>query len=245
MPDLERALEEHLRRSDTEPDEDISMRPPGAPGELRRLLAVAARLRRISVSAPGAGPSSRIRARVLTHVRGHPRSSSLLTSPSLRPAHTLILAALLALGAGTAAAQASLPGDLLHGWKIGSERAARALYLDRLGFDIFLAERRAGELLAVAGEPKVEAANQAFADSLRMLIAYSDESERVRVRLALLDERARLQGAGLATQEVEMLFLALGLPPSGMVPSPEGSVFATPTPEWLPTLYPLPTLVIP
>lgn len=245
MADLERALDEHLRRSDATPDEGIPMRLPGAPGELGRLLAVAARLRRVSAPASGAGPSSRLRARVLAHVREHPRSSSLLVSPSFRPAYTLILAALLALGVGTAAAQASLPGDLLHGWKLAGERVAHALYPDRLGFDIFLAERRAGELLAVAGESEAERATQAFADSLRRLIAYTAESERSRVRLALSDERARLQRAGLATQEIQTLFLALGLPPPVRVPSPEGSVLATPTSEWLPTLYPLPTLDLP
>jgi len=245
MADLERALDEYLRSHDAAPDEGIPMRAAGAPGELGRLLAVAARLRRVSAPAPDAGPNSRIRARVLAHVREHPRSSSLLVFPSFRPAYTLVLAALLALSAGTAAAQASLPGDFLHPWKLAGERVARALYPDRLGFDVFLAERRAGEWLAVAGEPEAEEAAQALGDSLRMLTGYTAESERTRVRLALSDERARLQRAGVLTQEIETLFLALGLPPPVLVPSPEGSTWVTPTPEWLPTLYPLPTLDLP
>jgi hypothetical protein len=245
MADMERALDEHLRTHDGAPDEDIPTHAPGMPGELGRLLAVAARLRRVSAPAPGASPSSRIRARVLAHVREHPRSSSPLVFPSFRPAYTLILAALLALSAGTAAAQASVPGDFLHGWKLAGERVARALYPDRLGFDIFLAERRAGELLAVGVEPEAEEATQAFADSLRILMAYTAESERIRVRLALSDERARLQEAGFASQEIETLFLALGFPSPVLVPSPGGSVLATPTTQWLPTLYPLPTLDLP
>lgn len=247
MADLERELDEHLRRTETHPptEEDPAARTPGTPDEMRRLLGAAARLRRVSSPGPGPGASERIRGRVLAHIRQHPRTARLLRSPSLRPAFALLLAALLVLSAGTAAAQAALPGDLLYGWKLTGEQVARALYPDRLGFDIFLTERRAGDLLAAAGEPEEAEATQAFAASIRRLIVYASETERARIRLALSDDHARLQAAGLVTQEVETLFHTLGFPVSGPLPLQDETEALTPTPGSLPTPFPLPTLDLP
>lgn len=247
MADLERELDEHLRRTESRPttEEDPAGRTPGTPDELRRLLAVAARLRRVSSPGPGPGAGERIRGRVLAHVGHHPRTARLLQSPSLRPAFALLLAALLVLSAGTAAAQAALPGDLLYSWKLTGEQVARALYPDRLGFDIFLAERRAADLIAAAGEPEEAEAKQAFAASIRTLIVYASETEHARIRLALSDDHARLLAAGLVSQEMETLFHTLGFPASGPLPLPNEAEAFTPTPGPLITPFPLPTFDLP
>lgn len=245
MSDLDRDLDEQLSRTGQASEAEQGSPEPraGASGELGRLLAAASRLRRAPSPSLDPASRSRIRSRVFGHVREHTRSRSLLGRRFTRPAYAVALASLLTIAAGTAAAQDALPGDPLHGWKLASEQVGRALYPDRLGFEIFLAERRAGELLAIGRGTESAPATRGLAESLRVLVSYSSATDRLRIQMSLADEQARLRSAGLESPAIEVLFLALGLGPPGLPAT--GIETDVATPEWVPTLLPLPTLELP
>ncbi len=105
---------------------------------------------------------------------------------------------------GTAKAQSALPGDILYGWKRTSELALRTLSPDPIGTDIFLADRRLSEWIAVGKDPaRSAAASDDYFDALTKLSSKNEGVSLVRLDPVLKDHRERLGDAGLPTSQLD------------------------------------------
>lgn len=239
MTDLERALEDCLARLAEDPYQGTSgearleeclARYPEQAGELRRLLGVVRQLERgRAVSAP-ADFKVRARARLMAHMTAHPRSTPGSASfPPVKFQLVLGLAALVVvfLVAGTALAQAALPGSAGYGWKIASERVWRVFQPDPLAADVMLANRRAEELVRVADDPHAQViALQEYQQALETLGGYTLPAAQPIIHQALVEQKQSLDQAGLEVPELNELLTPV---PSGLAP-PESTLAPPPRP---------------
>jgi RNA polymerase sigma factor (sigma-70 family) len=105
---------------------------------------------------------------------------------------------------GTAKAQSALPGDLLYSWKRTSELAWRTVSPDPVGTDIFLADRRLSEWIAVGKDPaRSAAASNDYFDALTKLSSKNEGVPLVRLNPVLKAHRERLGDAGLSTLQLD------------------------------------------
>jgi hypothetical protein len=254
MTSLEQALEHCLARlagGEASLDECLREHPEHAE-ELRRLLAAARALEAGRGLEPTQAFKSQARARLMAHMRQHPRPPARRGAPGLLPARPLWRLALAALvlalvlpGAATVLAQAALPGQPLYGWKLASEQVWRAFQPDALAADLALAERRAGELLLVAGDPRLEAqGRQRLSAALAVLAQYDDVSSRLHIRQHLAGHQHNLAQAGIYLPELDALvdttMPALPAPATLEPAATSGAATATAilTEPGLPTLMP-------
>ncbi len=129
-----------------------------------------------------------------------PKKPSMFWRMSLT--YAVLIAALLVTG--TAKAQSALPGDILYGWKRTSEQAWRNLSPDPVGTDIFLANRRLSEWIAVQNDPARSAnASDDYFDELANLQSTGNAQTRARILPVLKVHRQRLNDSGLSTSQLD------------------------------------------
>jgi hypothetical protein len=252
MSKLERALEDCLARlaSGQAGLEDCLALYPEQADELRRLLMAVKQLERGRSVRASAGFKARTRTQLWAYMAAHPRGRSAFGSawaPSTPFRLILGLSVLTALFlvAGTALAQAALPGSAGYDWKIASEHVWRVFQPDPLAADVVLANRRADELAQVADDPQAQViALQAYRQALATLNQYTLPASRPLIREALVAQQQSLNQAGLNVPELNAL-----LTPTTSGPAPPTATLASPiaTPA-LPAstlVPPTPTLALP
>lgn len=202
MVRLEKAFEDCLYRlNQGESLEDCLGRYPKQAEDLRSLLAVSQQVKKVEAIQPTRAFKARARNELVEHMYKHPRVAQPRQEIKARPlrlAFALGIFAFVFLTAGTVYAQGALPGDAFYGWKLGSERAWRLVASDKLGTDLRLLDRRAAELVLVAGEDaKVDIAVSAYLDVLVHLSGYVDPGDREVVLEHLAEQQLIFEAAGL------------------------------------------------
>lgn len=249
MTEFEAALDDCLKRlaSGEASVEDCLAPYPQFADDLRPLLSAALHVGRIAEVQPDKAFKRKTRKQLDGHMRASPRRRSPLLL-RLAVIATLLLVALLV--AGTAYAQGAFPGDALYRWKLASENLARRV--DPIRVDMWLAQRRADEILAVRTEPaRLAIAWAQYRLVMDRLLAYDDPQFRDEILLMLkrqADEFARL-GATLPTGVSALQVLPTLTPtpqttgaPTGLTPTPtHDPALGTPVPASTDALYPTAT----
>jgi hypothetical protein len=156
MDELELALDDCLQRLASRKANlaQCLARYPQFAEQLRPMLETALEVQRgKQVRAPGA-VRDRTRDKLLQYIEAHPQQRE---KKQVIPRLAIIIVGLVCalLTVGTGAAQAAMPGQILYGLKLSSERVWRAAAPDPVATDLYLADRHAGELLAVASQPAI------------------------------------------------------------------------------------------
>jgi hypothetical protein len=184
--------------------EDCLRRHPEQAAELRPLLEAARRLAGSGIE-PSTSYKRFARARLLQTIGGN-RSRSAGTSPVWRFAMGAVAFALVFLVSTTAVAQTALPGQLLYGWKLGSEEVWRAVSSDDVGEDLTLADRRTAELTSVPGDPDRQSrARDELHVVLKRLAADKDPMNGPKIERALEAHQKKLSDAGLHDKDLDDL----------------------------------------
>ncbi|MEW5938263.1 MAG: hypothetical protein AB1750_01260 [Chloroflexota bacterium] len=247
MNDFDRILDDCLARMSAGAStlEDCLTRHPDHAAQLRPLLQTASRLERAGAARPSPAFKARARARLTLHMQAHPRRKT-RTSSFLRVAFSAAVFLLAFLVAGSAAAQAALPGDPLYGWKLTGEQVWRATASDPLVVDLALASRRADEMLAVSGDPAAYSiALEEYQKALARLTSEADAEAQERIRSALSAQQEAFAEAGIAVPELDT-YLGSQTPVEDVAPVPSSippTVIPTFAPTGVPT--PTPTIIIP
>lgn len=227
-------------------DECLARHPEHA-AQLNPLLQTALKIERGRALQPSPAFKARTREELYAHMRAHPRRRVWTFSPVWRAAVSLAVLVIAFFVTGTAFAQSALPGESLYAWKLSSERAWRAVAPDKVAVDLSLADRRVGELTAIAADParKAEALN-GYVEVLTRLKSERDAQNSDRILPALKSHQEKLSKSGVSVPDLDNALL-----PSSSNPAP-APVTPTPmlTPELLPTLMPslppiLPATLIP
>lgn len=229
MSKLEQILDECLAQIESgaaTPEECLARYPEHA-AELRPLLALTSRLEQGRLVQPSPTFKMRTRAQVLAYSRSRPRPLTVAKSGlALWPrgfgaafgrtfnfAFGAAAVLFLVLGTVTVLAQTALPGDALYRWKVGSERAWRAVHRDPLYTDLFLAARRVGELTQVVGDTQAEqVARQEYQQSLDTLATeYTAPDSQAVISDALNEQKNDLAQAGVSVPELDRLLTKINL----------------------------------
>ncbi len=159
MEELELALDDCLQRlaSGKASLAQCLARYPQYAAELRPMLEAALELRRGKAVRPSGAVRYRTRTKLQQHIEAHPRQPRKMRVVPRLAFMVMVLACVL-LAAGTGAAQAAMPGQILYGLKLSSERAWRAAAPDPVAADLYLADRHANELVMVASWQPASAA---------------------------------------------------------------------------------------
>ncbi len=166
MEELELALDDCLQRlaSGKASLAQCLARYPQYAAELRPMLEAALELQRGKAVRPSGAVRDRTRAKLQQHIKAHPRQPrKIQVVPRL--AFMLVILAFALLAAGTGAAQGAMPGQILYGLKLSSERAWRAAAPDPVAADLYLADRHAKELMAVASWQPASSAGTGISQS--------------------------------------------------------------------------------
>lgn len=215
MDELELALEDCLQRMSAGKSSlgQCLARYPQHATELRPMLEAAVRLQEGRKLRPSGSVRTRTRGKIMNYIEQHPRQPRTMRAVP-RLAFGMVVLALLLMLTGTGFAQAALPGEPLYGLKLTTERAWRAASPDPVATDLFLAGRRAAELVAVvshrattpkdvADQSKAEAAGMAaYTDVLNRLAKEAKGPEGDHILRELKQHRDTLSQAGI---EVPML----------------------------------------
>lgn len=252
MSDFEQVLDdclESMARGEASIEECLARYPEHAT-QLRPLLQVAARLGRVRDVRPSPSFQTLNRARLITYLRTHPRRNMPTLSLVRRLVISLAMLVLVFLFGGTALAQGALPGDPLYGWKRTSEEMWYAVWPDRLGTELALANRRARELLAVYSDATRRA--QALEGYRAVLIRLKSQNAPIaqtRILETLRNQQAMLSQSGIVVPELEEFISGGGAPPPVLPRTTPTSEPPLPTPmESLPIptpIIPLPTIELP
>ena len=251
MTDLERILEDCLRRieaGELTPEECVRAHPEHA-DELRRLFTARRQLVRGRDLRPDRAMKARGRARLIQHMRAHPRRrpgllSRLFPAP-LRPAGALAGLLLAFVVTGTALAQAALPGEPLYPWKRWSEQAWLIASPNRAAAERLLLERRAQELIDVHGDPNLAAeARQRYVETVSEVSASEGGLGPDELTKLLAENQQQFQQNGI-TPPRPLSEPESPLPEVTPTPLPELSTPTAPTTEPLDETVPteIPTLL--
>lgn len=176
------------------------------------------------------------REALLHYMASHPYrpQKNMVFSWRMASAFAVLIVALLATG--TAQAQSALPGEPLYSWKRASEMVWRAVSLDPVSVDIFLAERRLDEWLAVVDNPERSAsAKDGYLKVISRLQSASGEQAIVRIVPELRSQQQILSEAGLASNELNnYLVEAAAAPIATLVQAPATATRNPPTPTRIP-----------
>lgn len=134
--------------------EQALARYPEFKEELRPLLVAAGKVGDLGALRVRPEYRAAARARLISHMGAKPRRQAV--GLALRYTASCAVLVLALATSATALAQRALPGDALYGWKLATERLWRQVQSNPIDADLFLAERRAGELRAVQGMPELE-----------------------------------------------------------------------------------------
>ncbi|MDE3090214.1 MAG: hypothetical protein KGJ80_12600 [Chloroflexota bacterium] len=224
MSDLERVWEDCLEKIEQggATRDDCLARYPQHAAELRRMFAAADALARGNQLRPSAAFQAEARARLIEHMRAHPRARpSRRAVPVYRLAFAMALLLLLVVSGGTGLAQAAMPGDWLYDLKIASEQVWRAATPDPLSADLAIANRRVDEMTRVAGNPRAETiAREGYARALANLAAQMESSSREQVLRELMAQEDVLNRSGLTVPELNRLLSAPNPSPTLPLPTP-------------------------
>jgi len=172
------------------------------------------------------------REALLHYMVKHPRRPQRKINVAVSRRMALIVAVLLVtfLVTGTAQAQSALPGEPLYSWKRASEFVWRAITLDLVSTDIFLAERRLDEWIAVADNSASSAnARDGYQEVISRLQSASGDQEIVRILPVLQSQQRALNDAGLESNELNnYLAQAPAVPVATLVQSPPPTVTRVP-----------------
>lgn len=232
MRDVETILDECLERieaGDATTGECLAQYPELA-DTLRGPLLIAERLRAQQSPRPTTRFKTKARTRLYAHMRANPRrpTFSLGIRRRLRPMLGLAAALILFLAVGTALAQTAMPGDPLYPWKRAGEHVWRATQSDPLAADLSLADRRAAELVEVAGTPTAyQQALEAYEETLNR-VADNANTEPARVGQTLQNHRRIFENAGI---DVPALDSVLSEVVPNAAPETDGPIDATITPS--------------
>jgi DNA-directed RNA polymerase specialized sigma24 family protein len=145
------------------------------------------------------------------------------TSTVLRMSVIYVILILAFLVTGTAKAQSALPGDVLYGWKRTSEQALQTISIDPVGTDIFLANRRLNELIAVENDPgRSNIALNDYNDALNHLKSTGNPVTSARILPVLKAHKERLNESGLSTTNLDN-FLTTAANPTTVITSIQNS----------------------
>jgi RNA polymerase sigma factor (sigma-70 family) len=121
-----------------------------------------------------------------------------------RAAVSFVMLAVALMAVGTAQAQSALPGEALYNWKRTSEKVLYAFSPDATETDMFLAERRLEEWIAVMNDPALSPeARLEYEEALSRLVSALNGQNAGRVKTALLEQHTALEEAGLASEELD------------------------------------------
>jgi hypothetical protein len=240
MTEFEKVLQRCLRDLEqgvSSVDECLHRYPAYAP-QLEPILLTCAYIERARAARLSNAFKARVRVRVVQHMFAHPRKparSPLMfahrSSALVRLAVGMAVVLLALIAAGTVYAQSALPGDTLYGWKLASEKAWRAVSPDPVKTDLVIAERRVDELIAVRHDATLYA---------RTRQAYLEVEARLITELTVENEKEIL--TTLETQIEELNQSGIFLPQ----PEPDrDQTVPPPLEEPIPTLTPVPTVLIP
>jgi hypothetical protein len=203
---METILDECLRRMTAEglrPESLLALYPRQA-AELRPLLEAAMQARAASTVVPAPGFAARARSRLLDQIGSGPRMKSRRTGSPWQLAIAISSLALFVLGSTTAFAQASMPGEVLYGWKLGSEVIWRTLSTDRVGVDLGLAARRTNEMSTVASDPaRAARAREGLHEVLSRLESETDPQNGPTIDRALRVHQVQLGKEGIHDEKLD------------------------------------------
>lgn len=213
MNELEAILDNCLRLMRTEGysvDQCLARYPEQA-AQLRPLLVSAERLSHGRAVTTSAAFRAATRARLIAHADARQPRMSIMLRPAWQFGMAIAVLALVMLASTTAVAQASLPGEPLYGWKLGSESVWRVVATDRVDVDLTLVDRRATELTIVAqrgaveGDRLEEEARNEFHEVLSRLEAEQDTENGPKIEQALLAHQKKLSQAGIKDEKLDNL----------------------------------------
>ena len=254
MRKFDLALEDCLdRRVHGEGLEECLRRYPRFAGRLRPLLQAALELEGAVAPSPSEAFKQNTRATLISRIQApahqpgpvRPHGATVARSRSLKPSWRLSLglatAAVLAFfSIGTAMAQSALPGQSLYGWKLTSEQAWLAVSPDHVAANLVLAQRRAGEALAVTGTNR-QVALQGYNQVLTRLadVGKKDPDANKRILPALTVQHDLLANSGISDPNLDEYLShpssAPTEPPSGSAPGSSTRI----TPEQPPVVSPI------
>ncbi len=213
MDDVELALDDCLQRlaAGTSSLGQCLARYPQYAAELRPLLVTALQLQQGRQLRPSGAMRDRARVKLARHMDSHPRRRK--SRPIPRLAFAMAALALAVLTAGTAFAQTALPGQTLYDLKLSTERIWRAASSDPMAVDLSLADRRADELVIIAGDQSRNAGDKdaesvgiaAYTDVLDRLAAEADGPDSEHVLSVLELHQQKLSQAGVHVPELDKI----------------------------------------
>jgi hypothetical protein len=219
--------------------EECQARYPQHAASLGRLLPLMQTLRQHDRYRPTSQFKSRNRAELLAYMRQNPRHKPQLGGwqlwlqslwlPPRRLAFALSLLLLFFLMTTTTMAQAALPGEPLYRWKLAGDQLWQLLQPDPVRAELVLAERRAAEMVQVAGEETaVQQAQTSYTHHLTRLAHYAaDPAQQPIIYPALLAQQQNLAQAGIRVSELERLLTTLTPPAEPAVPDSQPAMEAT------------------
>ena len=269
ISDLDSVLEDCLERlAQGETLQACLTLYPEYAAELKPLLRAAALLEEQADIRPSAAFKARTRAKLYAHMQAHPRPSRRwwMNWPMVFRLTGGLAVLLLAFAlTGTALAQAALPGAASYPWKLASEQAWLVVSPDPVGFDLFRADRRVDEALAVSGDPAAqEIAMTEYVHTLKDLEKYQGVADQLKIQPTLKLQQEKLRNIGLMPLDVEISSTTnsvqatpipvstqknLPLPKPTLIPSKLVPTHILPTvpsiPKIVPTKIRIPTVQIP
>lgn len=189
--------------------EECAARYPEHALELTSLLHASARLARGGEVVPSPVFKARMRTELNAYIQAHPRQKRPV--PFIwRLSFNIVTTFLAFLILGTAIAQRALPGDTLFTWKVTSERAWRAVSVDRLATDLTLSNRRVRELVTVYtvydDEIRLARAMENYQKTLARFKADKDVNHQERIVPVLKFHQESLYQVGISVPELDNYF---------------------------------------
>jgi len=230
MTEFEKVLQEcllELEQGDAKVEECLS-RHPNYAIQLEPVLLTSLNLELGREARPSPAFKARVRAKLTQEMLAHPRRTIRFGFMLTRLATSLAMIVFALVVVGTVYAQGAMPGTPFYSWKLASESIWRAISPDPVGADLAIAERRAGELIAVADNPDQRAQLlEAYLAVLTRLEREVNASNEARIRLAVDSQLEELNQSGVSLPGVEQ----------NVVPALEESiVIPTGTPLVLPEI---------
>jgi hypothetical protein len=232
--------------------DEILARHPEHASQLKPLLQTAMRFRVADELKPAPVFQARARAQLTNYMKSHPRRQSWMMMPIWRVALSAAILVIALLLTGTAFAQSALPGQTLYAWKLSSENIWRATAPNPVVVDLSLADRRVGEMIAVAPNSMEEAqALSGYLDTLSRLQSEMDSQNSTQIMQLLKIQQSELSQSGISVPQLDQIVLpAPSTSPlpinTPVLPNLAPTIVPTSLPPVLPNIIPtvkLPPLV--